>query len=305
MNEQTETLRGSGQDSALSVRRLGDGEHPVLYVHGATFPSALSVAYRFEHYSWMDDLATNGFDAWAFDFVGFGGSERYAEMNADRAGLPLGRAQDAAMQIARVVAHIGAATGRVRVSIIAHSWGTIAAGLFAAMHPQRVEKLCLFGPIARRENATALDSHILGRWRLLTVAEQLARFVEDVPAGHPPVLFEPDLERWGSAFLASDRDAASRIPPSVKVPNGPVADINAAWSGNLAYRPEQLTAPLLIVRGEWDRMSNDADADWLLSQAASPVRNDVKIPKGTHLLHLERGRDGLFAAVREFLGSAT
>lgn len=251
----------------------------------------------------MDDLAANGFDAWAFDFAGFGGSDRYGEMDSDRAGLPLGRAQEAAAQIARVVDHIGSVTGRERIAIIAHSWGTIAAGSFATSRPQHVERLCFFGPIARRETATALDPLVVGRWRLLTVADQHARFVEDLPAGHPSVLIEPELEQWGPAFLAADPDAASRNPPAVKVPNGPLADINAAWSGALDYSPEQLTAPLLVVRGEWDRMSTDADADWLLSQAASPIRKDVKIPKGTHLLHLERGRDGLFAAIREFLGS--
>lgn len=302
MNERTDMVRGNGHEPSLLVRHLGTGGHPVLYVHGATFPSALSVGYRFENRSWMDDLAANGFDAWAFDFAGFGGSDRYVEMNADRAGLPLGRARDASTQIARVVDHIGAVRGCERISIIAHSWGTIAAGLFAVMHPHRIERLCLFGPIARREIATVLDPLVLGRWRLLTVAEQLTRFVEDVPIGHSSVLIEPELERWGPAFLATDPDAASRVPPAVKVPNGPLADINAAWSGDLAYRPEQLTAPLLIVRGEWDRMSNDADADWVLSRAASPIRKDVKVPRGTHLLHLERGRDGLFAAVREFLG---
>src|ERR1700689_4818572 len=46
----------------------------VLYVHGATFPSALSIAHRFDGYSWRDDLNTAGFDVWGLDFAGFGGS---------------------------------------------------------------------------------------------------------------------------------------------------------------------------------------------------------------------------------------
>jgi len=34
----------------------------LLYVHGATFPSALSIAHRFDGQSWRDALTAAGFD---------------------------------------------------------------------------------------------------------------------------------------------------------------------------------------------------------------------------------------------------
>ena len=40
----------------------------VLYVHGATFPSALSIAHRFDGRSWRDELCAAGFDVWGLDF---------------------------------------------------------------------------------------------------------------------------------------------------------------------------------------------------------------------------------------------
>ncbi|HEY2136863.1 MAG TPA: hypothetical protein VGH49_13305, partial [Xanthobacteraceae bacterium] len=46
----------------------------VLYVHGGTFPSALSIAHRFDGYSWRDALCEAGFDTWGLDFYGFGAS---------------------------------------------------------------------------------------------------------------------------------------------------------------------------------------------------------------------------------------
>src|ERR1041385_3608788 len=49
----------------------------VLYVHGATFPSGLSIAHRFDGHSWRDALCEAGFDTWGFDFHGFGYSDRY------------------------------------------------------------------------------------------------------------------------------------------------------------------------------------------------------------------------------------
>ena len=55
---------------------------PVLYVHGATFPSALSIAHRFDGFSWRDALCDAGFDVWGFDFHGFGYTDRYPEMSS-------------------------------------------------------------------------------------------------------------------------------------------------------------------------------------------------------------------------------
>jgi len=36
----------------------------VLYVHGGTFPSGLSIAHRFDGVSWRDELAASGFHCW-------------------------------------------------------------------------------------------------------------------------------------------------------------------------------------------------------------------------------------------------
>ncbi len=52
----------------------------VLYVHGGTFPSALTIAHRFDGRSWRDELCARGFDLWGLDFLGFGASDQYPEM---------------------------------------------------------------------------------------------------------------------------------------------------------------------------------------------------------------------------------
>jgi pimeloyl-ACP methyl ester carboxylesterase len=123
----------------LLLRRWPGAGDPVLYVHGFTFPSASSVAYRFNGRSWADDLSEHGFDVWAIDFVGYGGSTRPAEMNAPAAENPaLGRAPAAARQIGAVVDHIRKQRDGARVHLVAHSWGTLAAGLFASDHADAV-----------------------------------------------------------------------------------------------------------------------------------------------------------------------
>jgi pimeloyl-ACP methyl ester carboxylesterase len=278
----------------LLIRHQQTDGPPILYVHGATFPSALSAAYRFNGRSWMDDWNARGFDAWAFDFAGYGGSDRYGD-DAQSDAIP-GRAPEAAAQIARVVEHIASASGHSSVAIVAHSWGTIPAALFTAQNPQAVSALCLFGPILRRHGNTEAPRE---KFRMVTVEQQLARFIADVPPDHAPVLIEPKLEDWGPAYLASELGASLRVPAAVKIPNGPAVDVAAAWSGNLAYDPRDLACPLLCVRGEWDSLTTDADVAWLRSRA--PVCRDAKISKGTHLMHLEHSRDNLFAATGNFL----
>lgn len=51
----------------LFLRRLSPAQPApkdriVLYVHGGTFPSALSIAHRFDGESWRDVLGAAGFD---------------------------------------------------------------------------------------------------------------------------------------------------------------------------------------------------------------------------------------------------
>jgi pimeloyl-ACP methyl ester carboxylesterase len=119
----------------------------VLYLHGATFPSALSVAFRVDGISWRDALCSAGFDVWALDFLGFGSSDRYREMEADAdANAPLGPAVDGVVQVEAAVQFILDQGDHQQVSLITHSWGSMPAGLFAAKHPTLVDRIVMFAP---------------------------------------------------------------------------------------------------------------------------------------------------------------
>jgi pimeloyl-ACP methyl ester carboxylesterase len=282
-----------------------DRKRPVLYVHGATFSSQNSIFFKFGAVSWADALNGACFSVWGLDFAGYGQSERYAEMTTDAppAGEPLGRAPEAARQVERAVRAIMFETGAPKVSIVAHSWGPMAAGRFAGDNPELIDRLVFFGPVVRRDALQRVPP--LGPWRFLTIEEQRKRFVADVPQGEPGVLSEADFSAWSALYLKFDPTSRSRTPPSVKTPNGPLADITAAWSGTLAYDPGRITAPVMIVRGEWDSLCKDEDVAWLRRALASASQiEDVKIPKATHLMHLERGRIGLYAAAQEFLSAS-
>jgi len=275
----------------------------VLYVHGATFPSGLSIAHRFDGRSWRDELADAGFHVWGLDFHGFGASDRYPQMAEPAASRPaLCRADDASRQIECAVRFIRDRHDVPRISLIAHSWGTIATGVFATRCPELVERLVFFGPITRRESNAQAPA--LPAWRCISLEDQWRRFIEDVPAREAPVLSKCHFEDWGARYLDTDPESGMRTPPSVKVPNGPSQDIAAAWSGDLAYEPGRIQAPLAIVRGEWDSVVTDADARWLLDALEeSPLKRDVRIARATHLMHLEENRASLYRASIGFLRS--
>jgi pimeloyl-ACP methyl ester carboxylesterase len=277
-------------DSAFRPRRA------VLYVHGATFPSALSIAHRFDGTSWRDALGAAGFDVWGLDFYGFGHSDRYAEMNLPAAeNAPLCVAHDAAQQLEAAVRFVLGHQDIDKLSLISHSWGSMPACLLASAHPALIDRLVLFAPIGQRGPRRYETPPTLPAWRIVTLEDQWNRFVEDVPAHEPPVLSRVHFEDWGQRYLNSDPESRTRDPAGVKTPLGPFSEIIKAWHGRLAYDPAQVRCPVAIVRGAWDGLMLDDDARWLFDAfTQAPSKRDIKIARGTHLMHLEAMRPALW-----------
>jgi pimeloyl-ACP methyl ester carboxylesterase len=286
-----------------ALNPLGAERRPVLYVHGATFPSASSIAHRFDGFSWRDSLNEAGFDVWALDFHGFGCSDRYEEMEKPaEAHAPLCSAQDAGDQVEAAARFILEHHGVSRLSLVSHSWGSMPAGRFAGGHPAMVDRWVLFGPVSYRPSRRYESAPSGPAWRVITVENQWARFVEDVPPGEPPVLSRKHFDEWAEHYLDSDNGSRTRNPVGVKVPSGPFNDILRAWHGELSYDPALVQAPVALIRGEWDGIVPDEDARWLFDAfKASPIKRDIKIGRGTHLMHLEVMRAALYREANAFL----
>ena len=278
----------------------GDPLACVIYVHGSTFGADLSVYHAFDGRSWADALADSGFAVWGFDFVGYGASSRYP-LDLKR---PPGDWRDALNDLRAVVGAVRDRNGGRPIALLAHSRGGAVAARFAGDFAEDVAALVLFAPVAPRAGAAAeplaapapLPSH-----QPLSTWTQYRRFIEDVPRGQAQVLSEAHMQRWGEAFLASDPTSATRSPPSVMTPCGPLADLATLWSGHAWYDPARIVAPTLLVRGEWDSMCNDDDAVLLMSQMGATLRRDLKIARATHLMHLEQQRGELHTQVNRFL----
>ena len=275
----------------------------ILYVHGATFPSALSIAHRFDGKSWRDALGEAGFDVWGLDFYGFGHSDRYAEMDQPAAGHPaLCVAADAAGQLETAIRFILAHQSLEKLSLISHSWGSMPAGLVAGTHSALVDRWVLFAPIGRRRPRRYEAPASFPAWRIVTPLDQWNRFVEDVPAHELPVLSRSHFEELAERYLDSDPESRSRDPAGVKTPLGPFSEIIKAWHGQLGYDPALVRAPVAIIRGEWDGLMLDDDAKWLFDAfTQSTEKRDIKIGRATHLMHLEAMRSALWQESINFL----
>jgi pimeloyl-ACP methyl ester carboxylesterase len=266
-NEQHFRIAGPRDGLSLFLRFLPAARagftprRAVLYVHGATFPSALSVAHRFDGRSWRDALCDAGFDVWALDFHGFGHSDRYPEMGRPVAeNPPLCVAEDAARQLHAAIRFILTHQNIERISLLSHSWGSMPACLFAGAHPARVDRLVLFAPIGQRQLPREKMPATFPAWHIVTLQDQWNRFVEDVPAHEPAVLSRVHFDEWASTISTAIPKAASAIPAGVKTPLGPFSEIIKAWHGQLAYDPSRVRAPVAIIRGEWDSLMGDDDA---------------------------------------------
>ncbi len=183
---------------------------------------------------------------------------------------------------------------------IARSWGTIAAGCFASMYAGLVNRMVFFGPVSWC--APRGESQRFPAWRLVSLDDQWQRFAAEVPSNESPVLSRRHFDEWGQLYLATNPDSRTRTPASVKTPSGLWQDIADAFSGRLAYDPGLIRVPVAIIRGEWDSFATDADARWLFDALRlSPYRRDVKIARGTHLMHLEENRYALYREAEAFL----
>jgi pimeloyl-ACP methyl ester carboxylesterase len=124
----------------------------------------------------------------------------------------LAGAPECARQVASAVEFIRKHQGIERVSSIAHSWGTMTAGLFASDHPDRLDRLVFFGPIAIRHNGLPQHSPA---WQYVTSEYQWNRFQAEVPKELQPVFPHREYDTWIAAYLATDSSSGDRAPSSI------------------------------------------------------------------------------------------
>jgi pimeloyl-ACP methyl ester carboxylesterase len=280
-------------------------ENTIVMVHGATFSSGSLYDVPLGGYSFLDYLAGAGFDVFAVDVRGYGRSTRPSEMEIDGSlNPPLVGTERAVGDFATAIAFVLRHRGLDRTNLFAMSWGGTVAGAFAARHPDKVVKLALLAPQWVSDQPIPLDGggH-LDSYRLVPVRESIARWLGGVPEWARERLIPPGwFDAWATATLAEDPWSEGKTPGRLRATNGPIQDIRDYWSvGRPFYQPSEISAPILLLHGEWDRdIPLDVARDYFAQLRTASYRRWIEIGEATHMMLMEKNRLQVFRATTDF-----
>ncbi|MGH7410786.1 MAG: alpha/beta fold hydrolase, partial [Candidatus Methylomirabilis sp.] len=123
-------------------------DNVVLFIHGIPSPASSSFDLSVSGYSWLEYVAERGFDGFTLDIRGFGRSTRPPEMKEPVGqNLPLVRADQAMRDIDAAIDYIRSKRKIDKVNIVGWSIGASWCALYATLHPEKVNKLVMFGAI--------------------------------------------------------------------------------------------------------------------------------------------------------------
>jgi pimeloyl-ACP methyl ester carboxylesterase len=281
-------------------------ERTVLMMHGATYSSRSLFDVPLGGLSFMDYLAARGYDVFAIDVRGYGGSTRPPEMDArPDESEPLVRTEVGVRDLATAVQYILKHRNISRLNLVAMSWGGSVAGAYTAGNNDQVVKLALVAPLWLLKTPAPIDAGgSLGAYRKVPVLEFRERWLSAAPeAARQSLIPAGAFELWAAISLATDPQGSAGTPPVMRAVNGPILDIREYWAaGRALYDASDIRVPVLLVHAEWDRDVPIASAlDFFLSLQRAPYRRWVEIGEGTHMVLLEKNRLQAFDAISQFL----
>ena len=187
---------------------------PVLLVHGLAM-NRLALDFGLEHLSLSAHLAGAGFDCFALDLRGHGGSRPGPGQGAPRRwtlddylGLDLPAALDA----------VAAATGERQVLLVGHSQGALLGLAAAAHHPDRIAGVVALAPPVRFTPEAGRRLRVLPVLAALRLTRLWARMLAPLAGlwhpGAATLSIQPD-EMDGPVFRRLLMNVIEDLPPGV------------------------------------------------------------------------------------------
>jgi pimeloyl-ACP methyl ester carboxylesterase len=285
-------------------------ERTVIYVHGATYPASTAFDLKLDGVSWMEYIASRGYDVYLLDLRGYGKSTRPKEMSEDATkNLPIVRGDTAVKDIGTVVDFVLARRNIPRVNLLGWSWGTALMATYTTQNNAKVERLVLYAPSWIRQTPSLVQTGPgpTPAYRTVSRDSAMGRWLTGVPEDKKATLIPAGwFDAWADATWATDPEGAKMNPPVLRAPNGVVQDgLDFFGAGKPYYDPSLIKVPTLLVLGEWDRDTPPYMAQTLFPLLVnSPAKRFVTLAEGTHTIVMERNRMKLFEAVQSFLDEA-
>jgi alpha-beta hydrolase superfamily lysophospholipase len=140
-------------------------------------------------------------------------------------------------------------------------------------------------------------------WWSITAQQRLEQLrFKDILPSNKHLLEHAVDERWTPAFAASVPHVKGDERDALRIPYGPLSDIDAVAAGTYPYDARKVIVPVFVVYGNYDDVVNDAGASAFLAKfTASPLKWRLRIDDGTHVMHLERNRRSLYESVNAFI----
>jgi pimeloyl-ACP methyl ester carboxylesterase len=291
----------------------------VLMVHGGFAPSIVAYDLQYRDFSFMSELARSGFDVFAMSHTGYAPSPRplmddpcnvdaefqpllvphvLKEPAAPRYPYKLVSSESEWDELETVIGYVKALRNVERVSLVGWSTGAPRAGGFAALHPESVDRLVLFGPapfFPNDEPPPQMPER--GAPTILQTREFLLhrRWQDHVRCEGQ--LEDPEVcnAMWRE-LMALDEVGARWGPHGEGIMRAPNR-MNFGWRANLA----RIRAPTLMLLGEYDNYAKRIEA-WRGLGAEQKLF--IKVACASHFMQFERGRHLLYRATAEWLSDA-
>jgi alpha-beta hydrolase superfamily lysophospholipase len=266
--------------------KTGEKAPPVLFlIHGSSNSSRSSFDLATPgkgEYSVMNVFARLGYDVWTMDHENYGRSSQ-TQSNSDIASGV--KDIEAGMEV------IARETGQRKVHLFGESSGGLRAGAYAMAEPNRVDRLVLGAFTYKGDNsptlaerAKNLDYYRTHNRRLRDRDMIRSIFTRDKPGTTDPAIAE---------FLADEE-----LKFGDQVPTGTYLDMTA----NLpVVDSTKVTAPVLLVRGEYDGIATMSDLTDFFSQLPSGDRQLVVLPGMAHSVVMGLHRQTFWHVMHAFL----
>jgi alpha-beta hydrolase superfamily lysophospholipase len=273
----------------VGAPKPGEMPLPVLFlVHGSSFSTRTSYDLHVPgnvDYSTMNLFARAGFDVWTMDHDGYGHSGSSGNNSDIASGVA---------DLKAAVPVVAKETGRQKMHFYGPSSGSIRAGAYAMVEPERIDRLVLAAFTYKGKDSVEMDR----RRKRIEQLRSSNRRKRDAAMIRSVYTRDGHAEAYDPALI--EAIVAAEMKHGDSVPSGTYIDMAA----NLPLvDPARVRAPVLMLRGEHDGNSTNDDLLDFFRQLPNGDRQFVILPQTAHSLGYSKNRHLLWYAVKNFLAA--